>query len=308
MNQIKALRKRSGYTQKKMAEMLGTTQQNIARWETGAVEPSLSAVRDMAMIFGTSIESIMRSENTPVDIELGVSRLDFEEATDNMNHWGIVGITFENAPKTFWYPITKQQLTGIYNYLSEDETDWFNIITLNNRIVCVNSKLICDLKLCSDDADPLENENISAEEYIGYPIELYKVLSDKPYAEENGLDWSSNCSDKLLTVIDNFIDEYSLHDDDVLQQKLRHTTIYQRGHEPSCFWANDKQLSELIYYFSQRIVPRFLNIDSIDGQLENFYRESQVYMIEMPLIDVMQNFSKHRDNLHEITRNTSLKS
>jgi len=292
MNQIKSLRKRAGYTQKKMAEMLDTTQQSIARWENGTVEPSLSAVRDMAMIFGTSIDNIMRSDNSPIDIELSVSRLNFEEATDNSKHWGIVGISYENAPKTYWYPITKGQLINIYNYLSEDETGWFNIITLNNRIISINSKLISDIKLCSDDADPIDNEKITIEEYVGYPLELYRVLSEKPYADENEFDWSSNCSKKLLTIIDRFLDEYSLHDDDLLNQKLHYTTIHRKGNLPYTYWANDIQLTELVYYFSQQIIPRFLNINYIDGQIENFYPENQVCMIEIPLIDVMENFSK----------------
>jgi hypothetical protein len=39
--------------------MLKTTQQTIARCEAGKAEPNLSALQDLAMIFGTSVDDLL---------------------------------------------------------------------------------------------------------------------------------------------------------------------------------------------------------------------------------------------------------
>ena len=57
--QIKILRNEARLTQAELAEMLGTTQQSIARWESGKSEPNITALKDLAMIFGCSVGDLL---------------------------------------------------------------------------------------------------------------------------------------------------------------------------------------------------------------------------------------------------------
>ena len=57
--QIKILRNEARLTQAELAEMLGTTQQTIARWESGKSEPNITALKDLAMIFGCSVGDLL---------------------------------------------------------------------------------------------------------------------------------------------------------------------------------------------------------------------------------------------------------
>ncbi|MCQ2742609.1 MAG: helix-turn-helix domain-containing protein [Bacilli bacterium] len=46
-------------TQKDLAEKLNVTPQAISRWESGDVEPSLGAIKEMASIFGCSVDELL---------------------------------------------------------------------------------------------------------------------------------------------------------------------------------------------------------------------------------------------------------
>jgi len=61
VKRLKELRQSLGLTQEALAKALQTTQQTIARWETGKAEPNLSSLRDLAMIFGTSVDDVVGS-------------------------------------------------------------------------------------------------------------------------------------------------------------------------------------------------------------------------------------------------------
>ena len=48
---LKALRKKTRYSQQALAEVLGVTQQSINQYETHAIEPDISVLCDMAVFF-----------------------------------------------------------------------------------------------------------------------------------------------------------------------------------------------------------------------------------------------------------------
>jgi DNA-binding XRE family transcriptional regulator len=59
MKKLAQLRKRFGMTQECLAELLKTTQQTVAKWESGTAEPDIATLRDLALIFGRSIDAIL---------------------------------------------------------------------------------------------------------------------------------------------------------------------------------------------------------------------------------------------------------
>lgn len=55
---IKEIREALGLTQTEFAAKLGTTQNLVSRWESGAVRPSIDSLRAIAALYGCKIEDI----------------------------------------------------------------------------------------------------------------------------------------------------------------------------------------------------------------------------------------------------------
>ena len=60
-NQIKALRKRRGMTQKRLAEALQVTQQAVGKWEMGKSIPDSDTLQRIAVYFGRSVDWLLGS-------------------------------------------------------------------------------------------------------------------------------------------------------------------------------------------------------------------------------------------------------
>lgn len=56
---LKMLRREKGITQKKLAEIVGTTQQSINKYENHNIEPDISTLITMADYFGISVDYLI---------------------------------------------------------------------------------------------------------------------------------------------------------------------------------------------------------------------------------------------------------
>lgn len=56
---LKELRKENSWTQKEVAEKLGTSQQNYQRYETGQIEPDIRTLIMLSIIFDVSLNEII---------------------------------------------------------------------------------------------------------------------------------------------------------------------------------------------------------------------------------------------------------
>lgn len=59
---LKAIRKSCGYTQKQIAEKLGVVESCYANWEQGRTEPSIDALRKLAVIFQVEIDTLINGD------------------------------------------------------------------------------------------------------------------------------------------------------------------------------------------------------------------------------------------------------
>ena len=62
---LSELRIKAGLSQEELGEVLGVTSQDIASWEDGSSEPTLSNIKKMATVFGVSVVDIVDPENAP---------------------------------------------------------------------------------------------------------------------------------------------------------------------------------------------------------------------------------------------------
>ncbi len=79
------LRNIHGYSQEAISEKIGISRQAYAKWETGATVPDIEKCSLLAEVYGTSIDSLVRTE--PVE---GVGTV--PAAPKGKNIWGSVAI------------------------------------------------------------------------------------------------------------------------------------------------------------------------------------------------------------------------
>ena len=58
-NKIKALRKQSGLTQKKLASLMGIAHQSISDWELGKKKPTVETLKKIAGALGISVSTLI---------------------------------------------------------------------------------------------------------------------------------------------------------------------------------------------------------------------------------------------------------
>ena len=70
-DKIKAARQAAGMTQREIADILGTTQQNFYQYEKGLRIPKIPTLKRIAAALGTDITSIMDKEDySPYDLDI----------------------------------------------------------------------------------------------------------------------------------------------------------------------------------------------------------------------------------------------
>ena len=79
------LRNMHGFSQEEIAEKIGISRQAYAKWESGATIPDVEKCRRLAQVYGTSIDSLVRT----MKVE-GVGML--PPAPPGKNIWGSVTI------------------------------------------------------------------------------------------------------------------------------------------------------------------------------------------------------------------------
>lgn len=79
------LRNIHGFSQEAIAERIGISRQAYAKWETGATVPDIEKCRLLAEVYGTTIDSLVRTE--PLD---GVGII--PPAPRGKNIWGSVAV------------------------------------------------------------------------------------------------------------------------------------------------------------------------------------------------------------------------
>lgn len=60
--QLKTLRKQTGFSQEKLAEKLGVSRQAVTKWETGAGTPELENLTAISTLFGVSLDELVSGE------------------------------------------------------------------------------------------------------------------------------------------------------------------------------------------------------------------------------------------------------
>ncbi len=151
MQRLKELRKSMGLTQAELAKALQTTQQTIARWETGQTEVPTAALRDLATFFGRSADELLGVERQSAKQKLA-------KRTAQARHsvpFGTLSLGFQFGERR--YPIDENERDRLRRKVDEltGISGWLRFVALDNRIVFVNPSAVQEAALISDDAEEM---------------------------------------------------------------------------------------------------------------------------------------------------------
>jgi len=268
--------------------MLKTTQQSVARWESGKATPSVSALRDLATIYSTSVDDILGKNPFSEKV---VTNTYYILQNEDDGFWGHLGLLGPHRVKSTWYPITEGERQRLWRHLrSTEDTDWFVFTSLNNRIVAFRASMMKRVWLLDDACDEPKGDwdwKTHWDDYAGLPKEVYRAMSEWAWDQVGGLDeFEDNNSPTLRKIALKHINDAGLTEkpEEVLAV-LHHTkihlndgTVFDYEADPDELWSTIQDL--------ELEAHRMLYIPSDGGEFESFFPASELCWIDMPLIDV----------------------
>jgi len=294
MKKLKAIRKKFNMTQKDMAKRLNISQQTVAKWESGKIEPSLKHMREIALLFSTSVDDLLDNSNSITTNELGY----FPKPKNNKDlhidgFWGNIGIRLKSQKTTRWYPISEDAYEMAFGNIQSDGS-WFTVETLNNKLLFINRKNIIKITLLDEADDPTEDWNYTWDSCGGVNPEFYKALEEY-YFDNN----EENIPAPLLKSIKETIREEKLSEEDIEDLITNAQIFLNDGSVESKFLYECKELTEriesCIYDFEGDLTPAIITIET--GAEECFYNADEVSLIEIPLIKYKQALSEAQEDL-----------
>lgn len=281
MEQLKGLRTAQGLTQEQLAEMLKTTQQTVARWETGKSEPSIATLKDLALIFGTSVDDLLGCNPFgPASKGEVVTNRHHYFAKSDEGFWGHLGIRVPGATKSIWYPITLGEADRISRRIADttSKAPWIVATTLNNRALVINMATVPQLSMLDDNADEVADDwELGWDRYQGFSPEIYRGIEDHFLGFDD-----DDVSEAFSQTIEEVIRQEGLDQGKVFAL-LRATRVhYNDGTLRELCVDDDTSWSTFsaVEYDNDSLT---FDLSDRDSGLDVFVARSQVVMVDMPL-------------------------
>ena len=95
-NNLIEARKKSGFSQEKIAEKLGVSRQTISKWETGETLPDVYQAKKLSKIYNLSLDELMdfNLELNKIEKEIENSNEERDSKIDWTKAWGGKNIRF----------------------------------------------------------------------------------------------------------------------------------------------------------------------------------------------------------------------
>ncbi len=286
MKKLRKLRTAAKYTQEDLAGMLKVSQQTIARWEAGKVEPNIAALRDIAVIFGTSVDDLLDIEKNRID-KITTNRYHIFGGKTSDGFWGYLGLLLPGHEKTKWYPITLSEADRISSRLSDqnEDHDWFVTSTLNNRMLVFPISAIKRIWLQDDNIDyPEDDWDLSWDEGAGYSPEIYQALEDYFYDPE-----SEEYSETLREIVKELVEKHEI-DEEKLAKWVLNTHIHFIDGTFTNYGVEEEQLESLVFT-AELEMASVLRLDNLNG-MQSYYPATAVRLIDMPLLKYREGYKK----------------
>lgn len=284
MKRLRELRLSGNYTQEDLARMLNVSQQTIGRWETGKAEPNIAALRDIAVIFGTSVDDLLDMDKT-AKITTTHYLPHVQEGADGF--WGHLGLLLSGEVKTRWYPITLGEANRLGQNLGmweQGELGWLAVPTLNNRMLLFAISSIKRIWLLDDAADQPNDDDwdISWDGYQGFSPEIYRALEVWFYQDiEN--EYEQEYSENLRQIVDGIIEDNQL-DDGSVKKLVVDTHIHFSDGTSTSYEVEEEDLHDAVSSLELGASSAVLRMNGAGGNFESYFPIGALRLIDMPLL------------------------
>lgn len=285
MKLLKKAREQKGFTQSQLGKVLGTTQQTIARWEAGKVEPNIASLRDLAICLDTSVDYLLGKE--PVLAYQNTDPFSWIKG-DKSGYWGNIGIRPPNHEYSIWYPVTTLTMESVYEEIqSISNSSFIPFQTLNNKMVVFCPSRIESL-IFLDEADDqvIGDWRVSPADIEGWPEEIYECLQHLLWNIEGDIDDNEEFSEKLVSVSKNLITEHKLTQEDLIRMCL-HTRIIHTSGKNKYLDVASMKMADALFHFEQENID-FLMLPLGNEERNIFLSLNLIALIEFPLTIMKQ--------------------
>lgn len=290
---MKKARAKQGLTQSQLAERVGTTQQTIARWEAGKVEPNLAALRDLAICLSTSVDHLL--DRKPVFEHQTTDPLSWL-AGDKSGYWGNIGIRFPNSEFSTWYPITTLTMERMHGALANLEKEsWIVFQTLNNKMVICRPAELHSIMFLDEADDGVEGDwEVGPDDVEGWPREIYECLEFLMWDALGAGSDGEGFSEKLVTVAKSLIEEHQLDEEKLMAMCVQTRVVHTNG-VTRRLHVSTRQLADAMFHFdlgAEYLDIEMLHLDDNDGDRPVFLPLNQISLLEFPLIALSEGMKR----------------
>lgn len=276
MRHLAKLMKHFGMTPDTVAEACGVSIRQVPRWAQCRDEPDAAALRDLAVLFGTSVRDLVNAApdrlRTCLPVEPVPHRID--------PLWGYLGLPLPGQTTMTWYPITAATARRIERRLDEDsevQYAWTVIETLNNRLLAYPAVAFPRFTLLKL-SEAERTGTAGSPQSRPYPAELYRILHARFYGSQ-GLT-AMPCSVRLQQTISGLVHDWGLDSPGTRDALLRLARVVLRDgtilHE-----RFDAEVSVNSIVDADSRCPSHLKLGTVEAVA--FYPVEQVHLVDIPL-------------------------
>ena len=272
-------------TQSELAERLSTTQQTIARWESGKAEPSLAALRDLAVCLHTSVDRLLGRKSV---IEDQTTNPFAWVSGDKSGYWGNIGIRLPNRKFSIWYPIATSTMEQVFSELQHTETStWTSFQTLNNKMVVCRPSRLQALTFLDEAEDQIEGDwKLGPDDVEGWPQETYECLEYLLWEQLGASGDGGEFSEKLISDTKALISAHKLNEPKLMEMCVQ-TRITHTDGTTRLLHVSPDRLASAMFDFdlgTENVGSTMLHLDDKDGEHSVFLSLDLISLIEFPLL------------------------
>lgn len=329
MKRLRELRESLKLTQEELAKSLNTTQQTIARWESGKSQPNISALKDLAVIFGTSVDDLLEYSKSGKKMYSATHWLIGKE---HDGAWGHIGIKIANN-NFICFPITANVVNFLENSLANIDKDgeWILFPTVANQYVAFQPENVTKVMFIDEAVDMFDDECNFLYPYYGYSLELYRAFmtiedgnlskedtkkfidiyskkSNSKNIDINEKSFFNNFMKKLkklfnnqasenliITAINTFLEE-NLFDEEKYSKYMTDINVYYTNGKKETFYNNDDLLISNLDQIKDSEGQRMIQMEDLEDT-SVFIPVSKIAMITMPYITVLDKEKEFEEEL-----------
>ncbi|MEO3430706.1 helix-turn-helix transcriptional regulator [Pelagibius sp. CAU 1746] len=219
MKRLREIRTAFGYSNGRLATELGLDALRIKGWESGERAPTPSELRDLAMVYGTSVDDLVGEESLK---ERPVRTWHLVDGDGIDGFWGHFGVMLPGTSIYRWHPLTGCSADSINAEISgaralEDEPLSMVAKTLNGRLLWVSLEAVKCVSLCDEGEEwpepcadvevaPGRREpDLEAHPSQVLPLVAYETLTEYVRNDE----WPDDVSGRLKQFLETFLNDRS---------------------------------------------------------------------------------------------------